>query len=438
MSFDFLVRVKNTIHNQDKKSVVENFFSLSFLNFFNYVLPLFTIPYLVRILGPDKYGLVAFSQYFVQYFIIITEYGFNLSATNRIARFSQDKNKISEIFYSVLFVKFILAFLSFFILLIFTQFIPRFQIDSTIYFYAFGAVIGSVLFPVWFFQGIEKMKYITFFNVLSRLFFTFLIFFIIKTQSQYLFVPLITSISSCFSGVVSLIFAITNNRIKLSKLNWKIIAEELKEGWAIFVATLATSIYNNGSAFILGLFTSNTIVGYYAGADKIIKVVQNSLSPITQSIFPYVSKITSSSKEKTIFFIQKLSKILLPLVFVISIFTLIFAPLIVNIILGKDYTPSINILRILAFIPTIVTFSNLTGIQLMVPLNFRKQLSIIYITAACLSLILALILIPPFKALGLAVVVLIIESFVAITQGIFLKKKGIRLFIKQKILEKQI
>ena len=173
-------RILIKFKEKDARQVFENFISLSFLQGANYILPLITLPYLVRVLESDKYGLIMFAQAFIQYFVVITEYGFNLSATRLISLNRDNNTKISDIFFSVIFIKIFFMILSLFVISAIVFLISRFTADKEIYFLTFGIVIGNVLFPVWFFQGIEKMKYITVLHVLAKAIFTVLIFLFVK------------------------------------------------------------------------------------------------------------------------------------------------------------------------------------------------------------------------------------------------------------------
>src|SRR5208283_4678208 len=117
--------------------VLRNVTSLSGLQVVTYFFPIIILPYLVRIIGPEKFGLIAFAQAFVQYFMILTDYGFNYTATRKISLCHDKKNEICSIFSSVMTVKFILTLISFVILLIIINLVPRFKNDWLIFFISF-------------------------------------------------------------------------------------------------------------------------------------------------------------------------------------------------------------------------------------------------------------------------------------------------------------
>ena len=141
------------ITHKERKIVLGNFIPLTTLQGISYILPLVVLPYLIRVIGIEKFGLIAFAQALVQYFMILTDYGFSLSATRSIALIGEHKEKTSALFSSVMTVKLIFAAISFLILCTLLYFIPRFRAEWLIYVLSFGSVIGSTLFPVWFFQG---------------------------------------------------------------------------------------------------------------------------------------------------------------------------------------------------------------------------------------------------------------------------------------------
>ena len=134
----------------ESSRVLHNVTSLSSLQVISYLLPIIIVPYLFRVIGPEKFGLVAFAQAFVQYFCILTDYGFNVSATKEIALCVEKKIKVSQVITAVMTVKMVLAFLSFLILGTIVYFVPKFRGDWMVYVLSFGAVVGGSLFPLVF------------------------------------------------------------------------------------------------------------------------------------------------------------------------------------------------------------------------------------------------------------------------------------------------
>lgn len=415
--------LKRAISTREKKVLIENFFSLSFLQVAGYIFPLITLPYLVRVLGPSQFGLIAFAQAFVQYFVIFTDYGFNLSATRDVSIHRENPDKIANIFNAVMFIKILFSIISFVVLCSLVFLIPKIRSNWLIYMYTFGIVLGNILFPVWFFQGMEKMRYITLLNMIGKFIFTIAIFIFIKKQEDFIYVPLISSLGSIVPGIVSLWIVYNGFKVKFILPKFESLRYQLKEGWHIFISTAAISLYTTSNTVILGFFINNTFVGYYSAAEKITNTVQKLMGPISQSTYPYVNKLADQSKESALKFLRKTLVLMGGFSLILSIGIFIFADLIVNIILGNQFHESIIVLRILAFLPFIIGLSNVFGIQTMLTFNMKEAFSRILISGGIINILLALLLVPFFKHIGTAVSVLITEIFVTTYMFLFLSSK---------------
>ncbi|MBK7228988.1 MAG: flippase [Ignavibacteriales bacterium] len=409
------------------KVLFKNFTSLSLLQIANYLFPLITLPYLVRVLGPEKYGLVNFAAAFAMYFSIITDYGFNLSATQDISVNRKNPERTSQIFSAVITIKMILFFISAILFTIIISIFPIFKKDLLLFAITFVSVFGSGLFPIWFYQGIEKMSYILLINVISRTILTSLIFLFVKQESDYLLFAILNSITFVIVGIAGFVFAITKIKVKFFFPGKEILKQQLVDGWNLFLSTIWINLYTTSNVFVLGLFAPANIVGYFAAADKVRMAFQGILSPLTQSVFPHVNKMLSESYERFIGFNKKILKIGFGIGVLISLVIFIFAQPIVNIVLGNDYQSSVLVLRIIAWLPLIVILSNVLGIQTMIPLNKHKAFSMILFFAALINLIISFIIVPIYFEIGTSISLLVTEMFVTVSFYLFLKLNKIKI-----------
>lgn len=371
-----------------------------------------TLPYLVRVLGVEYFGLLSFALAVIMYFQIVTDYGFNITATREISIYRENKEKIREIFSSVLIIKFLLMLFCFIILSILVFSFQKFSDERLIYFLTFTIVPGYALFPVWFFQGMEKMKYITYLNILAKSIFTVAVFLFVKNKEHYFLVPLLTSSGFLLVGIWSIIIISRDFGIYFRLQPFAKVLYYLKEGWHVFLSNIAVSLYTMTTILLLGLFTNNTVVGYYSAVDKLINALKGFFSPVSQALYPFISRQAIIAKEKTLNMIKKILVFTSSPFFILSLALFIFAKEIVIIVFGPDYMSSVIILRILAFIPFLVALDTVSGTLTMLVFDRKKSYSRIIISAGIFNIILAFIFIPLYKHIGAAVSVLITEIYI--------------------------
>lgn len=408
---------------EEKKRLAKNIFSLTILQVANYILPLLTIPYLVRVLGPEYFGLLAFATSTITYFVLITNYGFNLSATRQISIHRNDRDKVAEIFSAVMTIKTGLMVVSFVLMALLVFSFEKFSRHWEVYFITFGVVIGQVLFPVWLFQGMEQMKYITYLNIGAKTFFTGCIFIFVQGEADYLLVPLLTTMGFVFASFYSLYLVRNELNVNFSWQPAAAIKLQLEEGFHVFFSSMVISLYTISTTFLLGLFTNNVAVGYFAAADKIVQAVRGLYAPISEGIYPLIGKKIHEDKQAGLKFIENITWIVSAGMFVISALLFLLAGPIVDLIFGANFQQSVLLLQVMAFLPLIISLSNIYGIQTILNLGFKKEFSYILIAAAILGVGLTFTLVPVYEALGTAITILITESFVAAVMYLFLKLK---------------
>src|SRR5699024_6176021 len=219
-----------------------------------YVFPLLTIPYLAKVIGVDSFGKIAFASAVVVWFQTIADWGFNFTATRDVAKNRDDKEKVSEIFSNVLWARMLLAVLSFLLLVIAILLIPEFKENKSILLITFLLIPGHILYPDWFFQAIEKMKYITIFNLLSKLLFTILIFVFIKKKSDFILQPLFTTLVYIVSGVIVMYLIKVKWKIKIKQPGIKNILKTIKGSTDVFINNITPNLYNSFSIVLLGFW----------------------------------------------------------------------------------------------------------------------------------------------------------------------------------------
>jgi O-antigen/teichoic acid export membrane protein len=345
------------------------------------IVPLITYPYLIRVLGKETYGLVIFAQALVGYLQIMVGFGFNISATKEVSIHKDNKEKLSEIVSSVIIIKIALFVIGLIILSLSLIFIEQANNYKALFYLSLWVCLDEVLSPFWYFQGIQRMKYITYITLISRLFFLTLIFIFIQTPNDYLYVPVINGISAIISGVIALYIIFKKHKIKFIIQPYNILKIYFKESIPIFISNVSIALYVKTNKVVLGTFFGMSEVAYYDLGEKIISLLKIPQGLITQTIFPKINK------DKDINFVKKLFQYSIILNILLFILVLIFSKYIVLLLGGQQMTPAIWVINILALSVPIIALSNIFGFQVLIPFGYSKQFSRVIIYSGFIYLI---------------------------------------------------
>ncbi|MBR4989023.1 MAG: oligosaccharide flippase family protein [Bacteroidaceae bacterium] len=345
------------------KQLIENFFSLSILNALNVLLPLVTLPYILHVVGKANYGAYSYVYVVLQYVILFSTYGFNFSATKLISQNREDKHAVSRIYSAVIACKSIIAVVLSLVLLLFSRLVFKDEIGLLMFFYGLGMVVGDIFTPVWLFQGMEKMKYMTIVNASSKILFTILIFIVVRTRDDYSLLILLNSFGYLLAGLLSIVLVYKQFHIRLCRTTWGEILTQLKDGSAVFGSTFGMNLYRNANVIILKQFVPDDIVGVYSAAEKVIKGFQSLISPAAQALFPHLShRFKGQSVKNNMRLLRRIAFPFTAVVVLVTIGVYIFAPIISDILCGSDFTATVPLIRIMTLVILFGEINYLVGI----------------------------------------------------------------------------
>ncbi len=251
-------------------------------------LPVITYPHLIKTLGIEKYGLVAFVISALQYGIILANFGFDISAVKDVSVHRHNKTKLSEIFSSILLVKALMLSIFFAVLTLLILFFDKFSQEWQALYLGLGFTVGQAMFCTWFFQGIEKMKYLTFINVIWRTIYTILVLMLIRQPEDYVLCLSIHSIGALVSAAFSMCIIFFQFKIKLIYVSLLTAKEYFMSSSHFFISHAFISAYTNTNVFVITLLFGNQAAGIYSAAEKLFSILNIIFGLVSQVLYPYM------------------------------------------------------------------------------------------------------------------------------------------------------
>lgn len=397
-------------------SIKKNFVMNAILNISAFIFPLISFPYVSRILGPAGTGNVSFAVSFVAYFDMFAQLGIPFYGIRACAKIRDDKKELSRTVRELLTINLVMSFIVYIVLFIIIFSIPSIRAEKGLYIICSSMIILNSIGMNWLFQALEKYSFITIRSMAFKFVSIIGMFLLIKSRDDYLIYAALTVFSAYASNIINYFYArkLVPFKHEGQKLNYK---RHFKAVGIFFAMSCATTVYLNLDNVMLGIISGRTEVGYYNAAVRVKTLLVSFVTSLGSVLLPRLSYYVENEKmddfrrisNKALHFILLIS---LPLV----IYFILFASPTILLLAGDQFEASILPMQIIMPTLLLIGVTNITGIQILVPLGLEKHMLYSEICGAIVDVILNAILIPRYGASGAAIGTLAAEAAVLIVQ----------------------
>lgn len=375
----------NFIKNKDYRIIAKNFSFLSVLKLFNIGFKFILIGYLIRVFGAELYGVLTWSDSIIQFFLMFINFGFNVYAAKYIVDHREEKSKINEVVSSIYIIKTALFFASFAILFAVSWFDP---ISENLGLLCLLLIIGigEVLFPIWFFQGIEKLKTATIIVFFSRLFVVIATFLFVKSQNDLLMYVSLLVLSSILMGVTGVYTITKQHNIKLYLVKFKALSKYFNAAVMFFLGRFLALVFNFGTIFLIGIYATMNDVAGFDTASKIVMLTVIPFEMLQQAVFPTISRTLDK---------KLLSKLVVVSFFVgllLMIILNIFAFELISLFGGKELVEYVETLKYLSLLTPLISITFILGSCALVAFGYFKEYNMSLIISAIIYILFVFVL----------------------------------------------
>ena len=416
------MKIKNQIErlkkSEDGKTLASNMVYLSLLQIAGYLFPLITMPYLARVIGTDGFGKIAFASAIIMWIQTVADWGFNYTATRDVAKNRDNAQVVSDIFSRVLWARCILSLVCLIILLALIALIPTFRENALIILLTFLLIPGHILYPDWFFQAIEKMKYITILGVLIKFIFMLLVFVLIREKEDYIYQPLIVSFGYLCSGIIALYFILIKWKVQVKRIPLRDIWITIKDSTNVFINNLMPNLYNSFSVILLGFYGTPTHTGWYDAGKKLTTLSNTAMTVISRSFFPFLSRRIDKHHVYRIFSMS--------IATVIAAALVLLSPWLIQVFFGSAFKESVTILQITAPAIIFVSMCSVYGTNYLIVNGHDRIMRNITVVSSLIGFAIAFPLIYFYQHIGAAIVYTTSSFILGVLSLLYAKKKGLK------------
>lgn len=349
-----------------------------FLNvqFINLIIPLISFPYLLRILGPEKWGIVAVASSVGLVGTTLSEYGFSFIGIRDISRLSENTEKLSKYFSTAILTRIVVFLCCSVLFATILYFIPELRSDTLLFVLTFISIAPNLFYSQWIYVGLQKIRQYNYILVINKFLNVVLVFVLISDVSDYELYPLVNLVPACFSAISSVWF-LHSIGIRIQPVSVRNVTAQLQDGLYTFLSQSLTSLYVQiNPILLLALIHDAKLIGYYAVAEKVVVSVRSTISPISQLYLPYISKRFQNMPSLAINELRSYAKFIGTISVVVMLLLMTFSKPLVGLFAGDEFMPAYLVVILLSPIIVLISLNNLAGVHTL--LNIGKQKEFFY------------------------------------------------------------
>ena len=391
-------------------SIKKNFAYKSVLTLSTYLINFITFPYVARVLGVERFGLVNFVDNTVNYFLLFATMGVGLLGVREIAAVKEDKKRRDQVYSSMLALNLLFTLVSLGIYLLCVVTVPKLCQYDELFYIGTAKVLFTVFLVEWFFTGVENFRYITLRSILIKVLYIISVFLFVRDTSDYRLYFILTVGVVVLNALINQLYIREFVRVRWNNIQ---LFKYLKQNVTLGIYTLMTSMYLTFNVMYLGLVSNNTEVGYYTTAFKLYSVVLGFFTAFTNVMLPRMSSLLANGeKDRFQELVNRSFSVMSTCCIPLILCSMIMAPQIVYILSGPGYEGAILPMRIIMPAAFAVGVAQVLAIQVLMPMKKDKVLLVASIIGAVVSLLINLLVVPYIESVGSAVVLLCSEAVV--------------------------
>ncbi|WP_300886833.1 oligosaccharide flippase family protein [uncultured Alistipes sp.] len=404
-------------------SIKENFAYKSVLTLSTYLIAFVTFPYVSRVLGVERVGLVNFADNTIGYFLLFATMGVNILGVREIAAVKEDPERRARVFSNILGLNLMFTAVTLAVFLALVAAVPKLHQHAGLFYIGTAKILFSAFLVEWFFTGIEQFRYITLRSIAVKVLYVASVFLFVRRPEDYRLYFILTVGVVVVNALVNTAYVRRYVRIRRRDLSG---TNYVRRNLLLGVYSIMSAMYLTFNVMFLGFVADDTQVGYYTTAFKLYTVILGFFTAFTNVMLPRMSTLLAGGEQERFHaLIDRSFRAMCLFSIPMIVCSIILAPQIIHLLAGPGYEGAILPMRLIMPAVLPVGIAQVLAIQVLMPMKRDRALLTASILGAAVSLAINIALVPRMQSIGTALVLLGAETTVTTAYVTYTLRHGL-------------